>query len=247
MRVWKQPSDKRVFTYDFASFLGGATIAVILSATSESRTGSPATALVKESEATSDTAAQIGWSGGVDGVEYRTTVRVRDTANNEHELDGSIFVSDTKFVLPLGVTSTYLTGEEYVDRFGYEETVRLTDETRSGTIDGPAIMAALADASQLADSYVAVRYNLPLPIPVPEVLKQVVADLARERLHKTKPTPMVTANADRARSTLRDIAGGRATLVLDTGAEVESPPETLPQWAQNDDATVFNSDKLAGF
>lgn len=244
-RVWKQPAEERAFSYDFSASLGVQTIASIISADSLERSGTGT--LDKLSEGNTSTLVQIIWGGGADGKTYRTTVKVRDTANQEHELDGEIFVSDVRFTLPTGIAATYLTGEEYVERFGFEETVRLTDEERKGTIDGPALMAALSDASQFADSYVAVRYPLPLAEPIPEVLKQVVADLARERLHKTKPTPMVSDNANRARSTLRDISQGRATLVLEAGEVVDASPSASPQWAANDPATIFNPDKLAGF
>jgi phage gp36-like protein len=88
---------------------------------------------------------------------------------------------------------------------------------------------------------------LPLATPVPEVLKKVVADLAREALHKTRPTPSVTANADRARSALKDLSAGRAVLLLEAGEVVESAATAGPQWSVSDDATVFNSEKMARY
>jgi phage gp36-like protein len=244
-RAWKQPSEERVFPYDFSELLGAETIAEIISAVSVARTG--VTTLVKDAEAFTATSAQIKWSGGTDGITYATTVKVRDTAGQEHEIDADILVVNTSFVLPVGITSTYVSGEEYVARFGFEETVRITDEQRKGTIDGEALMAALADASQYADSYLAGRYTLPLATPVPEVLKKVVADLAREALHKTRPTPSVTANADRARSALKDLSAGRAVLLLEAGEVVESAATAGPQWSVSDDATVFNSEKMARY
>lgn len=107
----------------------------------------------------------------------------------------------------------YLTEAEFIERFGNAEAVRLTDEAHTGTVDAAKLDAALADASETADTYLAVRYGVPLAT-APAAVKQIVADLTRERLYKDRPTPQVTANADRARSMLRDFAAGRATLLL---------------------------------
>jgi len=243
MRVWKQPAEKRVYTYDFAALLAGQTIQSIVSATSAAREG--VTTLTNLAQLFTATKVQVTWGGGTDGIAYRTTVIAKDASNQEHELDGEIFVSATTFVLPVGITSVYLEGKEYVDRFGYEETVRVTDELKRGTIDGAALMAAIADAQQFAEGYLAVRYTLPIARP-PELLKAIVADLARERLHKTRPTQTVTANGDRARALLKDLSAGRATLLV-SSVEVKSTGNASPAWSPTYDATIFNADKLARF
>lgn len=247
MRVWKQPAERRVYTYDFLDQLAGQTIALVLAVESEERGGLSVLAEAGRSE--TPTTVQIAWTGGLDGKTYRTTVRVRDTALQEHELEGEIFVSNVQFTLPTGIVSAYLTGEEYVDRFGFEETVKITDELRRGAIDAPAVSAALVDAQNFAEGYLATRYTLPLPTPAPELLRAVIADLARERLHKTRPTLAVTQAADRARSILKDLSAGRAILNLPSGAE---PPATTtggssPIWGYSQGAVVNTAEKLARF
>ncbi len=193
--TWKQPAEKRLYSYDFTEHLvGGRTISVILSATSVARSG--VTTLTKVSEVIASPVAQITWSGGTDGITYLTTVRIRDNTNQEHELDGEIVVADLGFSLPAGITSTYLTADEYVARFGIQETVALTDELGGGTV-GQALGKALSDAAARIEAYLAGRHTLPLAA-TPEVLKVIAADLARERLFTNHPTEEVTRRADQA-------------------------------------------------
>lgn len=105
----------------------------------------------------------------------------------------------------------YIDQVEYLRRFGEPETIRVTDTTRSGTIDSDRLEEAFADQSAFADSYLGGRYILPI-VPAPELLIRIVADLAREALHSTRPTEAITANADRARTLLRDLSAGRASI-----------------------------------
>lgn len=191
MRVWKQPSERRVYNYDFTELLAGQTITAILSMTSVARTG--VTTLTNVASTFTTTKAQVTWSGGADGISYATTVKVRDSALQEHELDGEIFVSDATFILPTGITSTYLSGESYVERYGFEETQRLTDELRRNTIDGPTVMAAITDAQHFAEGYLATRYTLPISAP-PELLRASsrtwrASACTRRSLRRPSPPP----------------------------------------------------------
>lgn len=118
----------------------------------------------------------------------------------------------------------YLTNQEYIDRIGLAETIRITDEDQSGAVDPVKVTDAIFDAGEFADSYIATKYTLPLPF-VPEIVKGIVVALAREILHRTRPTDAVTAQADRARAQLKDIAAGRASIPVPDGSEA---PSELP-------------------
>lgn len=141
----------------------------------------------------------------------------------------------------------YLTRAEYLVRFGEPETIRVTATAAApGAIDVAALDAAIVGAEELADAYLATRYTLPLPDPTPDALRELVADLARERLHKTRPLPAVTENADRARSFLKDLSAGRAALlVVDTPQDATAT--AAPAWGNSAPAAVFNGSKLDRF
>jgi phage gp36-like protein len=242
---WKQPNESKLFTYDFAPVLNGRTISSVLGVTVVARDGTSALLVQDGPTLKFDSAVQIEWSGGVDGVSYVTTVRVRDSQGEDHEQDGEILVAEVQFTVPVGIVSTYLTAEEYVARFGEEETVRLTDKDRKQVVDKATLLAALKDATDLVESYLGVRYTLPLS-PVPPLVKGLVAALAREKLHSQRPTPQVTAEADRARSMLKDLSAGRMTLPDATGEVLVTSGNDLASWGSFD-AVVFNSDTLARF
>jgi phage gp36-like protein len=243
---WKQPAESKLFTYDFTDALVGRTIATVLSVTVIARDGVSALLTQDGPTLKFDQVVQVEWSGGVNGASYLTTVRVRDSQGEDHEMDGEILVSDVSFTVPVNLATTYLTADEYVARFGEEETVRLTDKDRKGQVDAAMLTAALKDATDLVEGYLGVRYPLPLT-PVPPLVKGLVATLAREKLHSQRPTPQVTAEADRARSTLKDLSAGRMTLPDTTGVVLETTGiGDLASWASFD-AVVFNAEKLDRF
>ena len=239
---WKQPGESKLFTYDFEPLLLGRTIATVLSVGNVARDGSTPVLVQEGATQTFPTLIQVEWSGGTDGKSYITTVKVRDSQGQDHELDGEILVADVSATVPVGIASTYLTGEEYVNRFGVEETVRLTDQDRKGVVDKARLEAALKDATDTVEAYLGVRYDLPLT-PVPPLVKGLVAALAREKLHAQRPTVQVTAEADRARTMLRDLSAGRMTLADATGEELEGSGGGVAMWASVD-AAVFNAETL---
>lgn len=141
----------------------------------------------------------------------------------------------------------YLSPTEYLERFGEPETIRLTDQTKAGQVDVPKLETAIADQCEFADSYLAGRYALPISAP-PELLKKIVADLTREALHGTRPTDTVTQNADRARSLLKDLAAGRASIPAPPGGvEPVGNPDDVPAIANDRRARVFTDAALSDF
>jgi phage gp36-like protein len=114
----------------------------------------------------------------------------------------------------------YLSQAEYLERFDEQETIDLTDP-EGNAIDPDELAAAMEAGQSVADAYIGKRYTIPLSSP-PTLVKDIVADLARERLHTLHPTDEVTARADRARAMLRDIAKGVMELPTATGIVEES-------------------------
>lgn len=96
-----------------------------------------------------------------------------------------------------------------------------------------AIEQALQDAAEEIDSYVAVKYQLPLP-EVPSTLKRIACNIARYRLYFQRPTEEVENRYKAEIDFLKRIADGRATLnILNTQNQVtnEKPvqtPSTMP-------------------
>jgi phage gp36-like protein len=141
----------------------------------------------------------------------------------------------------------YLTDTEYLNRYGNAETIRLTDENRSGAVDTQKLENAIADASDIADSYLGKRYVVPVLSP-PALLKHVVAALAREILHTSRPIEAVTNEANRARHQLELISKG--TIVLPVPENATPPTETGSfSSASSGDGTapVFTEAALSGF
>jgi phage gp36-like protein len=140
----------------------------------------------------------------------------------------------------------YLTQAEYIERFGELETIRVTDESKTGALDVEKLQAAIDGAEEFVDGYLAVRYPLPLA-SAPELVLEITADLARERLFKTRPLPAVTEAADRARAYLKDLSAGRAVLMIAEEVVVADTMTALPVTAPALPPRIFNYEKLTGF
>jgi phage gp36-like protein len=142
----------------------------------------------------------------------------------------------------------YLSPADYVEIFGQPETIRITDTDKTGAVDDVKVANAIADAGLFADAYLSSRYTLPFSV-VPELLAKAVADLAREALHTNRPTEAVTLNADRARTLLRDLQAGRASVPapIAGGDAPATNPDSLPVAANDRRARVFTESALADF
>ncbi len=114
-------------------------------------------------------------------------------------------------------------------RFGEAEIANL--EVMQSTPN--AIDEALQDAVEEIDSYVAVRYQLPLP-SVPSTLKRVACNIARYRLYFQQPTEEIENRYKAEIDYLKRVADGKAILnILDPQNQVseEKPvqsPATMP-------------------
>lgn len=119
----------------------------------------------------------------------------------------------------------YLTVQEYIRRYGAQETATITNEVRATPGTAPAIVEpkveeAIEDASDVVDGYIGARYTLPLS-STPRLVIGWTAVLARELLHKNRPLPAVTDAADRVREQLKDLANRKINLPI---VEGEEPP-----------------------
>lgn len=142
---------------------------------------------------------------------------------------------------------TYLTAQEYVTRFGEQETINLTDENRTGTYDSAKVEAAITNAEQEADGYLGKRYTLPLS-ETPAIVKSIVGSLARYDLFSNNRPEAVEKQAAIARSQLKDIARGLMTLPGATGL-IDEQDSSRPSSgvAGEAPATVFSDTTLSDF
>ncbi|MEX5286986.1 gp436 family protein [Acinetobacter towneri] len=123
----------------------------------------------------------------------------------------------------------YASREDLVARFGVHEIENLEAmQTMSNAIEN-----ALQDAAEEIDSYVAVKYELPLP-SIPSTLKRVACNIARYRLYFQKPTEEVDNRYKADIDFLKRVADGKAVLnILNAENQVteEKPvnkPSTMP-------------------
>ncbi|WP_180062100.1 gp436 family protein [Acinetobacter sp. YH12120] len=123
----------------------------------------------------------------------------------------------------------YASREDLVARFGIHEVENLEAmQTMSKAIEN-----ALQDAAEEIDSYVAVKYELPLP-SIPSTLKRVACNIARYRLYFQQPTEEVESRYKADIDFLKRVADGKAVLnILNAENQVteEKPvnkPSTMP-------------------
>ena len=123
----------------------------------------------------------------------------------------------------------YATRNDLQARFGEGEMQQLEImQTVSNSIE-----EALRDASEEIDSYIAVRYKLPLP-ETPSTLKRVACNIARYRLYFQRPTEEIENRYKAEIDFLKRVADGKAVLnILNAQNEVteEKPvnsPTTMP-------------------
>ena len=117
----------------------------------------------------------------------------------------------------------YATEEDLIKRFGNE-----VENLKSMLPDG-AIAEALQDATEEIDSYVAVKYSLPLP-SIPSTLQRIACNIARYRLYFQQPTEEVENRYKAEIDFLKRIADGKAVLnILNQENEVtEEKPKNSP-------------------
>lgn len=124
----------------------------------------------------------------------------------------------------------YITVPEYAGRFGVQECILCTNDTAPGpgdtpTYDSAKIEVAIQDGTEIVEGYIGVRYTVPLA-SVPRIVKGWVADLAREKLFTFRAPDAVIANANVARSQLKDVSIGKLSLPIEDGTAPPTAADT---------------------
>lgn len=123
----------------------------------------------------------------------------------------------------------YATRDDLVARLSVNEVENLEAMQTSPN----AVEQALQDASEEIDSFVGVKYQLPLPSK-PSTLVRVACNIARYRLYYAQPTEEVAKRFDDEMKYLSALASGKAILsVLNSQNEVtqekiNKSPATMP-------------------
>lgn len=137
----------------------------------------------------------------------------------------------------------YVTKAQMIDRYGDVELAQLTDFESAATIDDDILNGAIDDAADEIDSYIQVRYGLPLDV-APRVLIRINADIARYRLYRDEAPDAVATRYQDAVRQLKDVAAGRADLGLDGDDEEVDAPAGAVHDAQT---RINGRDNLGGF
>jgi len=108
---------------------------------------------------------------------------------------------------------SYLSTTGYIDRYGEDELIQLTDRLGAGTVDAAVFERAAGDAAAEIDGYLAGRHALPLA-HVPPLLVRIAGDIVRHRLYADAAPEEVRKRYEDARRLLESIANGRVSLGL---------------------------------
>ncbi|WP_439532034.1 phage protein Gp36 family protein [Polymorphobacter sp.] len=202
------------------------------------------TALTSLAPAIVGSEVRIDLLAGADGERYLITVQAAATAGDLLERETEVAVVDLAWAVPDLVT-TYLTAQEFVDRLGLDQSIRITDTEGTGRIDAARLGKAIVDASAETEAYLAGRFATPLSVSSP-LLAGIVFDLAVARLWIGEAPDSVTNRASAAVALLRDIAKGVVTL---PGAALADPAviSATPVLTTEQTGAVFSRAKLSQF
>jgi len=238
----KQPSEASVYTLPLGN-LGTAVITAIDSVTIAARgLVTEVTPLAYASATFSGSNVQMTLSGGTDGEVYLITVKVATDLAGTIEEEAELHVLDLSYAVPDDPGGVYLTPAGYVDRFGAEELILLTDQDQVGRADKGQLFAALRAATAEVDGYLAKRYLTPIS-PVPELIIDITAAITRYKLHGDAVPEVVERRYKDARAALTDLARGAMLL-----------PSTTPKLSTTSGSPkvsaatkIFGDDSLEGF
>lgn len=122
--------------------------------------------------------------------------------------------------------------------FGEEQLLIAADRDADGTADTDVISTALEAAEDEIDSYVGVRYDIPLA-SVPGVLKRICCDLAMYHMSVDQPsmTEVKEKKYNDGIAWLTKLATGKVTL----GAEESDNNESVNDVAEVSEVTSTNT------
>ena len=172
------------------------------------------------------TGAAVRISGGTDGERYLVTQRGTLANGEVIEAEIEVVVIDGTWAMPDGGVG-YITIADFVDYYGLEEAIALTDPAGTGRIDKAILVSALRAAQGIADVNLAAIYAVPLTV-VPDIVKTAIADLARARLYPRGAPDGVSGAAKDAQRMLERIAAGAGPLPIPAGAQTPVAASTDP-------------------
>jgi len=114
----------------------------------------------------------------------------------------------------------YVTADDLIARFGQSELDDVAGDGAGG-LDAARIDTAAAAASRLIDSYLRQRMSVPVD-PVPDVLVDAAADIARFKLHDDEPSDEIKERYKVTVAWLKDVVAGKASLGADDATTTPS-------------------------
>lgn len=137
----------------------------------------------------------------------------------------------------------YAGKEDLITRFGEREIAAISSNDGE-TIDETVVATALSDAEDLINSYVSVKYALPLTT-VPAALKRISCDFARYFMYKEVIPDELEKKYEQNLAFLKDIARGVVSLGdFSTG---EPPQQSGDVIFSGSSARLFSHKQLKGF
>lgn len=131
----------------------------------------------------------------------------------------------------------------FIARFGIEEIERHAWDETADAADEARIAQALTDASNEIDAFINGRVSLPIATEhVPEILKQVCANIARYNLQDDAPLEEVKERYLAASKYLNQVAMGKVMLVV-AGTEQVAHIEA----SRGESDRIFTRETLSGF
>jgi len=192
----------------------------IVSVTSEARGLVSGSALLDLDDAIVAGRASLSIGGGSDGELYLITALL-NTVGGSRDTQIELAVLDGSWTMP-GGGAPMLSIEAFVDRFGLDEIILLTD-AGDGRIDRKMLIGALSDAQAQAEAYLADRYTLPLAT-VPQLVEMAIADIAHARLYRRELPKNVEDAQKIAMRNLEAIGNGKIKLGIPLAPSTSSDP-----------------------
>ncbi|MEX0271393.1 gp436 family protein [Leptolyngbyaceae cyanobacterium UHCC 1019] len=140
----------------------------------------------------------------------------------------------------------YATQQQFIDAFGRDEAIQLTnlEDSTAEEIDVVPLNRALTDASSMIDTYLGGKYTVPFTT-VPAVLIPHCLNIARYYLDRNSAREDVRQRYEDAIRWLEQLAKGILTLGLDTAQATIKPREGLPDFTAGE--KVYTNSSLQDF
>ena len=138
----------------------------------------------------------------------------------------------------------YATLSDLINRAGEFEIQQVADRDRDGEPDDNVVAAALRDADNLIDGYLATKFAQALPLsPVPDIVTTWAVSIARYILHRDGAPDHVAQDHKDAIAALKDVARGLIALPVSGPATLEAVGTVMAVHP----AQVFSPSKLRGW